>query len=203
MNPPNGQTPLDYLNQIAPVTPKRPRFELNKRTILFGAGIAVVFVILLAIVVNVIGSSRTAPWQQLSARLATTHGVAVDATSKLKNSQIRSANSNLGIYLTNTRRDLTAPLALKNIDPEKLPESVTINEADALMIQRLEDARLNAKYDSTYAREMSYKLSTILSLYQELFNSTGDPNTKLFLETAYNNLLPIQETFANFSASNE
>ena len=70
------------------------------------------------------------------------------------------------------------------------------------MASRLEDARLNAKYDSTYAREMSYQLATILSLYQKLIPAST-PQTKTILEKATTNLEPIQKDLANFNTSTD
>lgn len=203
MNPQNGQTPLDYLNQIAPQTPKKQRFQLNMRTVIFGGVIAVVLVIILALTVSGLAGRGKEPWQTLSARLTTTQTIANDATTNLKNSQIRSANSDLKIYLTNTQRDLAAPLQRADIDPKKLPASVSMQESATAMIERLEDGRLNAKFDSTYAREMSYHLSTILALHQQLYAASKNPSTREFLSNSFSSLEKIQEDFANFSASNE
>ena len=203
MNPQNGQTPLDYLNQIAPQAPKRAPFTLNLKTILFFGGIAVVLVIILGIIVSSLSGGRKETWQQLSGRLATTQTIAEDATQKLKSSQLRSLNSDLKIYLTNTQRDATEPLKSLGINPEKLPGNVTKAESATEMIERLEDARLNAKFDSTYSREMSYQLATILSLYQQLYASSNKAEDKAFLDEAYKNLLPTQEALADFSSSKE
>lgn len=149
MNPPNGQTPLDYLNQIAPEMPKKPGFGLNLRTVVFFGGIAVVLVIILVIIVSVVTNARKEPWQQLSVRLATTQTITDDATKKLKNSQIRSANSTLNLYLTNTQRDLAPILKSQNIIIKEIPASIKTSEAGTAMIARLEDGRLNGKFDST------------------------------------------------------
>lgn len=203
MNPPNGQTPLDYLNQIAPQAPKQAKFGLNLRTVLFGGIILVVLVIILSIAATAIVNGRKDPWQQLSARLTTTKTIVDDASKKLKNSQIRSANTDLQLYLTNTQRDLNPQLTALGLNSEKLSASIVAQEKRDAMVKRLEDARLNAKFDSTYAREMNYQLSTLLSLYQELYTAGGSNSARTYLKNAYDNLLPIQKSIAEFSASNE
>lgn len=177
--------------------------HLTFRKVIIGAIIAVILVIILVAVAGSIGSSSKTPWQQLSARLAVTTKVASDSSTKLKNSQLRSLNSDLKLYLTNTTRDLATPLGKLSIDSAKLPAEVTKQENSTGITDRLENARLNAKFDSTYAREMSYQLSTILSLYQQLYTSGGSTETKTFLKAAYDNLLPTQQAMANFSASTE
>lgn len=194
---------MNYLDQIAPQQQKKPLFALNLRSILILGGALVVLVIILVTISNLFGSSRLEPWQQLSARLATTAATADSATASIKNNRLKSINSELKIYMVNTQRDMTAPLQTLKIDPAKLPASVVTQENGEAMMQRLEDARLNAKYDSTYAREMTYQLSTILALLSELYNSNPSTATKASLEKAYASLEPIQKNLASYSASTE
>jgi hypothetical protein len=202
MNLQPGQTPLDYLNQIAPEQHKASPFKWNLKTIILAAVAILILVIIIAVVVNAIVNSRKTPWEQLSARLAVTTTVVNNSSSLIKNSQLRSLNSGLKLYLTNTTRDIQTPLTNIGVDPKKIPDSITKAENSTGMTERLEDARLNAKYDSTYAREMSYQLSTILALYQKLIPAST-PQTKTILQTAQTNLEPIQQELANFNASTE
>lgn len=143
------------------------------------------------------------PWERLAARVATTSEIVASSEGKIKNSELRSTNSNVKISLTNTKRDLVTPLTTIGIDAEKLSTSLTSSESGEAMLTRLEDARLNAKYDSTYAREMSFQLSNLLTLLRQLYNSSSNENNKAFLETTYKNLEPVQESLSKFSASNE
>lgn len=203
MNPPNGQSPLDYLNQIAPQAPKKPKFALNLKTVIFGALALIALMILIVSIVGGIAGSKKEPWARLAARLNATT-VVVDASSdKIKNSQLRSINSDLKLYITNTQRDLAAPLKRAGIDATKLPTSVVAQETGTGMTESLEVGRLNGKYDSTYAREMTYQVATILALLKQLYSSTSTPATKEFLNTAYANLKPTYEALSDFSASNE
>ena len=203
MNPQNGQTPVDYLNQIAPQAPKRPLFTLNLRTIIFFGLLAIAVVIILAAVAGAINSGNKSPWQHLSARLASTTTLVDDASAKIKDSQLRSYNSDVKLYLTNTNRDLTDLFAANEATSKKIPKSIAAQEASDAIAARIETGRLNAKFDSTYSREMAYLLSTTLVLYQQLYKNSSGENTKKLLEAAYNNLKPIQESFANFTAAHE
>ena len=203
MNPPNGQNPLDYLNQIAPQAPKKQGFGLNLKTVIIGAAGLLVLIILISVIAMLVGNSPKTDWERLSLRLATTETIAEDSDKIIKNSQLRSMNSEIKLYITDTTRDLTARLEAKNIDPTKASTTLVTTEANAAMLDRLESGRLNAKYDSTYAREMTYQLGTILALYQKLNSSTNSTADKEFLANAYENLAPIQERLADFSASSE
>ncbi len=203
MNPQNGQTPLDYLNQISPATQKKPLFALNLKTIILGALVVLVLIIILVNIGNGLAAARKEPWETYAARLAATSEIVDSSSGKIKNSQLRSLNSDLKLYITNTQRDLAEPLEGLSINTAKLPKSVTAKESSAKALERLEDGRLNAKYDSTYAREMSYQLATTLALLQQLYKSNVTPKTKAFLEDSYKNLAPTYKAISEFSASNE
>lgn len=197
------QTSLDYLNQIAPVAPKSNSLKSKFKLLIIGSVAAIAFVLILAAIAGNVANGNKRPWQQLSLRLEATTTIATAATKNIKNSDLKSLNSNLKLYLANTSRDFTTHLATAGVEMKKVPDSVTKSEDITDLTTRLEDARLNAKFDSTYAREMSYQLATILSLYQQLYASTRDQATKAFLTEAYDNLLPTQESLAGYSASSE
>lgn len=202
MNP-QQQLPSNYLDQIAPQAPKHS-FLMNKtRLIIFIGIIAIVLVIILSTIVGAISNARKEPWERLDARLAATSAVVTSSTGKIKNSQLRSANSSIKISLTNTQRDFATPLATIGIDPKKTSPSLLASESSTAMLARLENARLNAKYDSTYAREMSFQLSNLLTLLKQLYASSSNESNKAFLEATYNNFEPAQKSLSEFSASNE
>ena len=202
MNP-QQQTPYDYLDQIAPQAVKHP-FMLNKTRLFVLVGIiAVIIVIILSVIVGAISSARKDPWERLAARVDATAAVANSSEGKIKNSELRSINSNVKISLTNTTRDLIAPLITANVNSKKLSKPILEQESSTKMIARLEDARLNAKYDSTYAREMNYQLSNLLTLLKQLYSTSSNEKNKTFLKATYDNFAPVQQSLAEFSASNE
>jgi hypothetical protein len=67
------------------------------------------------------------------------------------------------------------------------------------MTTDLDNARLNAVYDRTYSREMAYKLATVLTLMQQIYESTNNKSLKNFLVNAYKNLEPTQKNFTDFN----
>lgn len=202
MNPPNGQAPMDYLNQIAPHAPKRKLFELNMRTLLFAGVLLVILVILISITSGLLSAARKEPWERLSARLATTSTVANDATQKIKDSQLRSYNSDLKLFIANTTRDLAPLLVARSINDKKLSAPITAAESSTKLLEVLEDGRLNAKYDTTYAREMGYQLATLVALLQQLADSNSG-SSKAFLQTAHDNLITTYQAIEGFNTSTE
>lgn len=198
--PPNYQAPLptDYLDQIAPQHIKHgvPGFNI------FGLVAVAIFVIIGLSIATVIISGAPKNTEILAARLVATKDVAENATDKLRNTQLRAVNSNLKLLLTNTLRDIKPLLASVNVDIASLDSSAVAAESTEALSQTLEDARLNAVYDRTYAREMSYKLETILSLMKQTYSNTSNADLKKFLVESYDNLVKIQQTFADFNAAN-
>lgn len=202
MNP-NGQVPLDYLNQIAPQAPKRPVFTWNLRTIIFAALSVIALIILIATIAGALSNANKEPWQRMSARLDATVAVVDGATNNVKSSQLRSINSDLKLYLTNTKRDLATPITQLGIEVKKIPKNIISEETGTGITQRLENGRLNARYDSTYAREMTYQVATILSQLQVLKATNVGPQTKGTLQAAYDNLLPTYTALSEFSTTTE
>lgn len=203
MNPSDQKQVLDvdYLNNIAAQPAKKLRF--NQRQLLIGGIVLAVAVFLLTVLaVGILGGKSDQPLQRLAARLQATEKIVSDAQSKLKSTELRTLNSNLKIFLTNTNRDATAPLADQNINTAKLDKTVAAAEAGTEMTSRLEDARLNAVFDRTYAREMSYQLETITTLIEQIKSSSKNTGLTTFLDNTSTNLKPTQKAFADFNAVN-
>jgi len=198
--PSSAPLPYDYLNQIAPQGPKKGPFSFGlQQIVLLGLGL-VVLISIVALVINVATADNKQPLERLSARLSATETIVNDSQVSLKSSKLRSLNSNLKIFMTNTNRDMAGPLKTAGING-KISASVIAKESTTELATRLEDARLNAVFDRTYAREMAYQLGTTLTLMTQIYNSTNSVSTKDFLKTAYDSLKPTQEGFAAFSTA--
>ena len=196
-NVPQSYPSMEYLNQIAPQAPKRGRFSKFQLMIFGGAAFVLILIIASIIAATTSGGDQSS--QQLAARLLSTQTIVASAQKTIKSTQLSALNSNLLIYLTGTNHDIVAPLKALGIDVAHLDPIIVKNEAGTDVTARLEDARLNAVYDSTYAREMSYRLDTIVNLMQKIENSTSSSKMKAFLETAKTNLAPTQKAFSEFN----
>ncbi len=191
--------PPDYLNQIAPQQPKRPKLTFGPKLIALIGGILVIIVIIISVTVNIMVQNGRQPLQKLSARLDATATVVSDAQDTLRSSQLRSLNSSLSLYLTDINRDIATPLQSAGVNVDKIDEKITSQESPTALTTRLEDARLNAIYDRTYAREMAYQLDTLITLMKEIIASTSNSQLKTFLESTYPKLEPTQTGFADFN----
>jgi hypothetical protein len=199
--PPQQQTnPIDYLNSIAP-TPKKKIEIKGPMKLIVGAGGALLLVIIISILVSIFSQSDTTQLEQLAARLQATATIASTAQNNIQDSNLQSLNVTLQLYLTNTNRTIVSPLAEQNIDTTNLDPKIIAEENGSAMSAKLEDARLNAVFDNSYADNMSYQLSTIINLMQQIYNTSSNKDLKSFLSTSYTNLTPIQKQFANFNST--
>jgi hypothetical protein len=190
--------PVDYLNQIAPQTNKRSTGP-NLKLIVLILGLLAVLAVAFMLVASL--SSKPNNDQRLAARLSQTATIIDESHKNIKSSHLRSLNSNLGIILTNTNRDLGAHLINSGIDPKKLSASATAPEATeaAEVKNKLETARLNAEFDRTYAREMAYRLETINSYLKIAYDNSSSAAYKDFLLEASKNIQPIYQQIADFN----
>jgi len=198
MQPNQPQMPIDYLNQIAPEQ-KKP--GVNTKLFL---GIIVGAVVLVIILIIAIASSgKTDSLLTLALRLEATQKIADDAQKDLKSSSLRTSNSSLLVYLTNTNRNIAEPLAKNNIDIKKIDKKIIAKESGAELTAVLDDAKLNAVFDRTYAREMSYRLEKISVLMATSYKKAKSASVKTFLETSDKDLQLLKKEFAEFNASQE
>lgn len=201
MPPDQNQYSVDYLNQIAP-NANKPGMN-NKFFFMIVGGGLLLAVIVGVMLLSVVGSGgSTSKLQTLAARMETLQKIADSANATIKSGSLRSTNSNLSITLTNATRDIAVPLKNNSVDIKKLDKAIVAKENGSALVAKLEDARLNAVYDQTYAREMTYQLATVVALMKEIYNSTGSKSLKDFLQATDKNLEPIKQQLSSFNAVN-
>lgn len=202
--PPPGQQPQfssDYLNQIAAPAPVKTLNPLVLWGLIGG------LLVLAVVVVLGISSASSGPSPSSLASIAANFDnlkrLSEDAQDNIQSSELRTLNSSLTLSLTNTNRDLTEPLAAQNISlkDKKNPTVAGVTKEYEELASRLEDARLNAVFDRTYAREMTYVIKTLRSDMAILYKKSRSSDLKTALETADKNLVPIVEGFGSFNAS--
>lgn len=201
MNPDQPQYSIDYLNQIAP-QPKKPGISNKLFLLVIGGGILAVLIIGITMLTKSAGGP-VQKMETLAARLATLQTISTKAQTDVKSNALRATNSSMTLLLTNANRDIVAPLKLNGVDAGNLDKTIMASEDGSALTQTLEDARLNAVYDRTYAREMAYQLETVTALMKEIYTSSNSTSLKTFLNNTNNNLLPITKQFADFSDPND
>lgn len=202
MNPDQNEYSIDYLNQIAPEQ-KKP--GLGNKTFLMLVGGGVLLAIIGGIFILSSGSSNGPKdkMQTLAARMETLQTISSKAQKNIKSGDLRSANSNLTIFLTNANRDIVDPLEKNGVDLEKPDKTIVAAEKGEELSKKLEDARLNAVFDRIYAREMVYQLDTVAALMQDIYGRTKSKSLQEFLLKTDDNLQPIKEQLHDFNMSSQ
>lgn len=193
MNPDQNPYSIDYLNQIAPAQQKSKL--LNKWVVIFGILAVIVGAV---VIISLLAKSTSTPTQdleKLSARMTSLQAITTAAQPNLTANQLRSTNSNLSIFLSNTNRELSEQLVKNGVTPAKISKAVIAAEANTAMTTALEDARLNATYDSVYAREMSLRLVETTSLMSRIYDKSKSKSMREFLQATDTNLQAIRTQF--------
>lgn len=200
MNPEQNQYPVDYLNQIAP----EPQKKVISPKLMIGLIGGIILIAIIAVIALSSGGAAgpVQKMQTLAARLETLQKISDKSQKSIKSGQLRGTNSNLMIFLTNTNRDLVDPLAKNGVDVKKIDKTIEAKEKGEELTQKLEDARLNAVFDRTYTREMTYQLDTVVALMEEIYNSSNSKSLKDFLVKTDDDLQPIKKQLSEFNAAN-
>lgn len=157
---PGDQYSMEYLDHMAG-TAGGPKIE--RKFIIAGAAVGVM---LLAAAAIFIFTPKKTPTTQTPSRLygtiVDTQKVTKDAGKRIKNNRLKSINSTLNASLVNASTNLEKPLGGLGVDTKKLRATVQKTEYhDQHLVDKLEDARLNAVYDRTYTTQMEYKVKDI------------------------------------------
>jgi len=164
---------------------------------MIAAGLGLAFI--LSIVLIIVNGSGEKPLDQMAARFNTVEAVHARGESEATNSQLRATNSTLGIYLVNTKRDLNSQLENRGLNTDKLSDELLAQEPLSETLDKLEDDRLNGVFDRAYAREMSYLLETLLTMFKQAKSDSDNQELIDVLDSAHDNLAPIQQEFAEFN----
>lgn len=202
--PPAGQyqqptVPSDYLNTIAAPPPVKKMNPLLLWGLIAGLLIAII-VVVIAVASNA-GSGSSKNLAGIGARASTLKDTSEDAQKNIQSSQLRTLNSSLTLVLTDTNRELAAPLKAQeiNLKDTKNTSIVSVKTEFEALEKRLEDARLNGVYDRTYAREMTFALKTLNSDMGTLYDSSRSTALKKILSDANATLNPLIEEFNSFN----
>lgn len=165
-------------------------------------GLAVlVFIVVSLMIFSSLSVGPTTDMQRLAARLTTLKSIAAAAQPTIKSSQLRSTNSSLTLSLSNTSHAIVAPLASAGINTAKLDKAIVAAESGDAVTAKLENDRLNGIYDDAYAREMTYQLSSTISLMDKIYTSSSNQQVKEFLQATDKNFEPLKKQFEDFKPS--
>ena len=198
MQPEQPQYPTNYLDTIA-AQPQAKTMNPMMLWLLIGGVLA--FAVVVLMFVFSAGGGATERITRFGARMSSLQTVTSESQEQIKSGELRSLNSSLTLVLTNANRDLKEPLASLDIEIDNEKQSAVALVADETeeLNGRLEDARLNAIFDRTYVREMSFYIKSLRTEIRGIYGSTKNDDLKDVLQTTENNLAPLLTGFENFN----
>ncbi len=150
------------------------------------------------------GGTPSASLASVSSTLSNLQTVSEASQKNIQSGELRSLNSSLTLTLTNTNRDLAVVLKEQKInlkDTKKNKSLATVKKDFDDLNSRLEDARLNAVYDRTYAREVTYSLKNLHADMGQLYSATRNKELKSILDKTDVSLKLLLESFETFNGS--
>jgi hypothetical protein len=191
---------MNYLDTIA----AQPQVKtMNPMLLWVIIGGVLVFAAVVIMLVLSAGGGSTDKVTRFGARVSSLQTVSTESQETIKSGGLRTLNSSLGLVLTNTNRELQEPLTALGvkIDNEKQSTVAAVAAETEELKQRLEDARLNATFDRTYAREITFYLKSLRTEMRDIYSSTKSDELKEVLETTDANLAPLLTGFSDFNES--
>lgn len=209
---------MAYLQQISSPTPQQAKspiaslFSGRLIKILIGlAVLAILIIIIGSLIPQNSGNSERSQVEQIQLRSSNLIKTIGTYNKSLKSSSLRSTGQSLSSVLAETNRNLAALLKSDYSVSEEEKESASSLSKDTKtseenyinkLNQTLENARLNANLDRTYARQMALETAILSSLESSLLAKTSNNNLKTILTTSLNNLSPLHNAFDNFTDNN-
>lgn len=204
MQPNNSQSPqplsVDYLDSIASAQPVK---TVNPFMLwgLIGGLLIFIFAVVMA-VSSTSSGTPSASLASVGATLVDLQKVSENAQDNIQSTKLQSLNSSLTLTLTNTNRDMAEILKAQKINLKNTKENknlLIVKKDFEALEQRLEDARLNAVYDRTYAREITYSLKTLHANMGQLYKATRSKSLKAVLDKTDSSLNLLLAGYEDFN----
>lgn len=195
---------IDYLNKLAGTTPATKTVApANQKKILIGVGIflALSLSAVLLVLANQKGPTNTSTERVLYTTIFNNSEIADEASKEIKSSQLSSLNSAYYGQLVNDMTAMSAPLAKRGIDAKELGKAAKKAAAFQETLQKLEDARLNAIYDQTYATELNYQLQSIIMLMEKIEKLSSNKAMVDFVKKGKPNYITIQDGLEDYNSN--
>lgn len=195
-----------YLNQIsAKAKPSKKTSKLFSSNLgkILGIGVtALAIVLILSAIISSLRKDVKTLSITLQLRLDKTSEIINEYQPSVKSSELRSYSATLASIIDSTSSDLATMLS-KDYDIKKASDQKDIVKKVEATMQELSDdlfeAKINGLLDRTYARKMAYEISLIQNYESEIYHALKNGETKESLESSYDSLSNLYESFNSFS----
>ncbi|HEY0965083.1 MAG TPA: hypothetical protein VGE13_01240 [Candidatus Saccharimonadales bacterium] len=212
---PNGQPPQDppqlqpipdqsqfdssYLDQIAAPVQQKQANPLMLWGLIGGVLLAVIIFMMV-----LLSSGAPSPSKRVADLLSRTQSlkeVTQDSAKKIKDSKLRAANSSLASILSGMENDFTTYLSSTGGSKPESAKDGPIAEEFTTLSEKLEDARLNERFDTVYAREVGYQIKQIRSDFTIIYKSVKSKSFQDVLIKQDKSLEDLSSDFSTFNSN--
>jgi hypothetical protein len=195
---PSGGT--SYLDSIA--APQKQN-TLNP-FVLWGiiGGVLLALALFIIFLFNSGGPSPAESFTTYAQRIQALSKLTTNSTKTIQSSELRALNATTSSVLGTAVQESSSVLGavqLKKVPPAAKGSPVTTEFAT--MDTKLNDARLNVKYDIVYAREVAYQLAKIRAELSTLYKTSKSKILRTYLEKTDDNLKPLVSQYNEFNNS--
>ncbi len=172
------------------------------QVLIVGSILVVVFIILMAVLLNSAkGPGMAVQSQHLIAKTAALADATKKSQKNIKSRDLTTLNSSLTVQLISTQTSLTELLSGQGINVTKLDKEIVAAESNQTLLDKFNDAHLSGTFDRVYSREMSYELQEVLITLKSFYAASSSAKTKEQFESIYNNLEPLQKQLDEFDGA--
>ncbi len=191
---------LAYLNQISQKNkPKKSSLFSDKKFKIIGIALgAITFIIILLVILTNLPAQETDYVPRLAIRANVFNNIINDYQSSVKSPDLREKSASLSGILSS----MVSTLPSYYTNPkDPTPNFVNTEEAatDYAVRTSLEKGKGNGLLDRAYARQGTYYINLILSLIDEINESTNNAPLKEFLTSKKSEIEIITPAFSDFS----
>lgn len=178
-----------YLGRPIPVpTTQKSSGIVTKRTFFIIIGLLLVIIAGIFLLSNS-GDQSGALQQRLLLRQKATLDILNDGQKNITSPDLLKINSELRLLITGSNSN-TETIIKKNAGKKKAKKDKTViaSESSAATLEKLNEAKLNARYDHAYQDVLTQKLMSLNSLNQELYDKSKSKSLREALSQQYEDI---------------
>lgn len=172
---------IAYLNQISSKNkPKKTALFGKKKFKIIGIVIGVItFLVILLIIFTNLPAQETDLVRRLGFRTKNLNALIKDNQSNIKSAKLRASSTSLTAILDGMLQSIPSYYA----DPNSTTPDFVKNEENEtyyLAVQTLNDGKITGTFDRAYARQMSFYVSILVALIDDVLAQTNNEATKAY-----------------------
>lgn len=194
---------IDYLNKLAGVKAGSSLAAPSQKIILIGVGafLALSLAVLLLVFSGKEGPAGPSTSQTLYTAIFNESQITKSANKNIRDSKLSALNSAFNGQLLNDLTAMTEPLAKRGIDAKELQKAAKKVRAYDEILDELTDARLNATYDTAYARHVEYELKNIVMLMERIEKYSSNKTMVEYVKKDVGNYKSLQDGLEAYDES--